>query len=69
MGGAFRLKWVGLLQLRWVGQLWQSELLLFERYAQTNTGLQEITLLVPLMGTVTARDRDRGTEKMTEKQG
>ena len=69
MGGAFRLKWVGLLQLRWVGQLWQSELLLFGRYAQTNTGLQESTLLVPLMGTVTARDRDRGTEKMTEKQG
>ena len=34
-----------------------------------NTGLQESTLLVPLMGTVTARDRDRGTEKMTEKQG
>ena len=34
MGGTFRLKWVGHLQLRWVRQLWQSELLLFGRYAK-----------------------------------
>ena len=32
MGGAFRLKWVG--------QLWQCELLFFGSYAQKNTGLQ-----------------------------
>ena len=43
MGGAFRLKWVG--------QLWQSELLFFGRYAQKNTGLQGSTLSGPRMTT------------------
>ena len=45
MGEVFRLIWVGHLQLRWVGQLWQSELLFSRRYAQKeNTGLQGSTL-------------------------
>ena len=44
MGGAFRPKWVGHLQLRWVGQLRQSEFLFLGRYAQKNTGFQGSTL-------------------------
>ena len=43
MGGAFRLKWVGHLQLRWVGQLRQSEFLDMLK-KKKNTGLQGSTL-------------------------
>ena len=39
------------LQLRWVGQLWQSELLFFWEICSKNTGLQGSTLSGPRMTT------------------
>ena len=49
MGGAFRFKLVGHFDFRWVGQLWQSELLLFERYAQKKKHSSSAKLMVPLL--------------------
>ena len=44
MGEAFILKWVGYLQLKWVGQLRQSKFLLSGRYAEKKSGIQGSTL-------------------------
>ena len=65
---------MGHLWLKWVGHLdlngWDFYSLDgWGSYGKVSYCYRKITLLVPLMGTVTARHRDRGTEKMTEKQG
>ena len=44
--GIYDFKWVRHLQLRWVGQLWQTELLFFGRYAQKTLVFRGVPFLV-----------------------